>query len=166
MDQSENANSTILVVDDDEPSLYSIRRIIQQAGYKALEASTGEAALETAARERPDLIVLDVRLPGISGWEVCKRLKADPATSVIPIIHLSSTYVDSTSIAAGLEGGADAYLTQPVDALVVVATVRALLRARRAEKERERLRAEMESQRERLLEAERARAELARTLNG
>ncbi len=166
MDQSENANSTILVVDDDEPSRYSIRRVIQQAGYKALEASTGEGALETAVRERPDLIVLDVRLPDISGWEVCKRLKADPATSVIPIIHLSSTYIDSTSIAAGLEGGADAYLTQPIDSLVVVATVRALLRARKAEQERERLRAEIESQQERLLEAERARAELARTLNG
>ncbi len=166
IDPSENANSTILVVDDDEPSRYSTRRVIQQAGYNTLEASTGEETLEIAARERPDLIILDVRLPDISGWEVCERLKAHPDTAAIPIVHLSSTYVDSTSIAAGLEGGADAYLTQPVDALVVVATVRALLRARKAEQERERLRAELEGQQERLLEAERERAELARTLNG
>jgi len=165
MDPSEDADSTVLVVDDDEPSRYSSRRVMQQAGYKTLEAATGEETLEIAARERPDLIVLDVRLPDISGWEVCKRLRADPATSVIPIVHLSSTYVDALSIAAGLEGGADAYITQPIDSMVLVATVRALLRARRAEEERERLRAEIESQQERLLEAERARTELARTLN-
>jgi two-component sensor histidine kinase len=165
VDPSENSDSTVLVVDDDAPSRYSTRRVIQQAGCKTLEAESGEEALKMAAHEQPDLIVLDVRLPDISGWEVCKKLKADAATSAIPVIHLSSTYIDAPSIAAGLEGGADAYLTQPVDSLVLVATVRALLRARKAEQERERLRAEVESQQGRLLEAERARTELVRTLN-
>jgi two-component sensor histidine kinase len=165
MDPPENADSTILIVEDDEPSRYSTRRVFQQAGHKTLEAGTGEETLEIAARERPDLIILDVRLPGISGWEVCKRLKGDPRTAAIPVVHLSSTYVDVAYIAAGLEGGADAYLTQPIDSIVLVTTVRALLRARKAEQERERLRADIESQQERLLEAERAHAELARTLN-
>jgi PAS domain S-box-containing protein len=81
------------------------------------------------------LVVLDVNLPDMSGLEVCARLRADPRTEGIPILHLTATYASTEKWAAALEQGADAYLTEPVDPAVLVATVRALLRARAAEAE-------------------------------
>src|SRR6202012_5818007 len=77
--------------------------------------------------------VLDVNLPDFSGFELCRRLKADPFTAHIPVIHLSQSSVDDEARVRGLDGGADAYLTDPIHASVLVATVRALLRMREAE---------------------------------
>jgi two-component sensor histidine kinase len=161
----DESRATILNVNDDEAGRNATTRVLQKAGNTVTEAANGPEALRRVAEQPPDLVVLDLHLPEMSGLEACHRMKSDPATAFIPIMHLSSTYVDAPSIAAGLEGGADAYLTQPVESVVLVATVQALLRARRAEHEREQLRAEVESQHGRLLEAERARTELARTLN-
>jgi PAS domain S-box-containing protein len=124
---------TILHVDDNETNRYVVTRMLQNAGYRVIEAVTGAEALQFAAEQRPDLVILDVKLPDIGGFEVCQRLKTDPATAFIPVLHLSATFVASKDKAQGLDSGADAYLAQPVEAIELIATIRALLRLRRAE---------------------------------
>jgi len=140
---SDKRKFTILHVDDDETSRYTVRRIIEQTGYEVKEAATGTEALQKA-QEQPDLIVLDVNLPDINGFEVCKKLKADPKTAQIPVLHLSATFMDDQSKAEGLESGADGYLTHPVEPLVLIATIKSLLRIREAEKELRRSHAKLE----------------------
>lgn len=130
---SEQPLITILHVDDNETNRYVVKRMLKQAGFKIVEAATGEAGLELVAAQPPDLIILDVQLPDINGFEVCRRIKANPATTFIPILHLSASLVDSRDKAQGLDSGADGYLTQPVESIELIATVRSLLRIRRAE---------------------------------
>ncbi len=115
-----------------------------------LEARSGEEAISLAA-EDPDLITLDINLPDMSGFQVCQRLKSEPLTSHIPILHISSTFVDPESRIRGLKGGADAYLAEPIDRGELIATVGALLRLKNAEA----------VARNKAKEAESARAELA-----
>ena len=120
----------ILLVDDDEAKRYSVAKILLRAGFSVKEAATGSEALQLAAL-RPDLVILDVRLPDLDGFEVCRRIKSDPATRAIPVLHVSSTFVNIEDKIQGLESGADGYLTSVAEPLELVATVRALLRARR-----------------------------------
>ena len=122
----------ILAVDDNEALRYSLARTLRDAGYQVVEASTGSEALRLAA-QGPDLITLDVHLPDMMGFEVCRRLKADSATAHIPILHLSSTFIDPEARVQGLANGADAYLAEPIDRAELVATVGALLRLKNAE---------------------------------
>lgn len=124
---------TILHVDDNEANRYTTKRMLRRAGFDVIEAATGEAALELVEPAKPDLIILDVRLPGIDGFEVCRRLKANPTTAFIPVLHLSASFVESRDKAQGLNSGADGYLAQPVEPIELIATVRALLRIRQAE---------------------------------
>ena len=84
---------TILNVYDDDAGRYAISKTLQHSGFQVKEASTGQEALRMA-QEEPDLILLDVNLPDISGFEVCHRLKSDPKTSSIPVLHLSATHKD------------------------------------------------------------------------
>ncbi len=129
----ENARQpTILVVDDSEVVRFATSEILREAGFDIKEAATGAEALRGAA-ESPDAIILDVRLPDLDGYEVCRRLKADPATAAIPVLHLSGVYRGLEDRVRGLETGADAYLTAPAEPAELLATVRALLRLRRAE---------------------------------
>jgi signal transduction histidine kinase len=123
----------VLVVDDTEGNRYAVSRILRGAGLTVAEAASGAEALAVAGGA--DLVVLDINLPDISGYDVCRRLKSDPATEGLPVMHLSASYTANADRVVGLEAGADAYLTHPVDPAVLVATVRALLRAHRAERE-------------------------------
>ena len=124
--------STILNVDDTEAQRYATSRVLRHAGFKVEEASSGKQALEMAANQ-PDLVILDVNLPDISGFEVCRRIRADEFSARVPVVHLSATLVSTKARVAGLEGGADAYLVQPVEPEELLATVRTLLRVRKAE---------------------------------
>jgi len=122
----------ILVIDDNAANRYFLTRVLTQAGFRVRVAATGAEGLALA--EHADLITLDVRLPDISGFEVCRRLRENRATADIPVMHISASFTRPEAKAEGLEGGADAYLTHPVEPLELVATVRALLRARAAER--------------------------------
>ena len=116
------AKDTILVVDDRPANRYTVAHALKRAGYDVIEAETGTEALELA-KQVPSAILLDVKLPDILGCEVCRRLKANPRTSHIPVLQLSAAFVDNESRVYALESGADAYLTQPVEANVLVATM-------------------------------------------
>jgi DNA-binding response OmpR family regulator len=126
------SQAAILHVEDDPASRYAVGRVLYREGFTVSEAATGMEGLKLI-KEGPDLVILDVRLPELDGFEVCRRIKANPATATIPVLHLSASYVTTKDQVSGLEGGADAYLVQPVDPGVLVATVKALLRMRRAE---------------------------------
>src|SRR3954471_16583344 len=107
--------------------------MLRGAGFTVEEAVTAEAGLAQIALRAPDLVLLDVNLPDMSGAEMLRRLRVDPTTLMIPVVHISASYVRSSDIGTALDSGADGYLTLPVDAVELVATVRAVLRARHAE---------------------------------
>jgi signal transduction histidine kinase len=123
----------ILVADDNETSRYHKERILTRAGYEVIHAGDGLSALRQVAEREPRVVVLDVKMPGLDGWEVCRRIKADPGTSSTLVLQISATYVRDADTVRALEGGADAALTEPVEPAVLVATVRSLLRVRAAE---------------------------------
>jgi signal transduction histidine kinase len=120
-------------VDDYEASRYARSEMLKRAGFQVLEAPTGAAALRIAAESRPVLILLDVNLPDMDGFEVCRRLRAEAATLTVPIVHISATFVSDKAQDLAYEGGADSYLTDPVEPAVLLATIHSLLRLRRAE---------------------------------
>lgn len=129
---SDPTAATALVVDDNPATRYSTSRILKSAGFNVIEAATGMDAV-SKAKLRPDVVVLDVNLPDIDGFEVCRQLRSLEETSRIPVIHLSATFVSANYKVRGLESGADGYLTHPVEPVVLIATVNAFLRARQAE---------------------------------
>ncbi|RKH39881.1 response regulator [Corallococcus sicarius] len=128
------AAATILHVNDTPASLYLGTFSLRQAGYRVLEAATGGEALQVALEGHPDVVVLDVKLPDMSGYEVCRRLKADPRTSEMSIIHTSATFITAEKKVIGLRAGADVYLTQPFDPEELIATVSSVLRLRHVER--------------------------------
>jgi PAS domain S-box-containing protein len=130
---TERLKPLVLNVEDDEVGRYTTTRLLRQAGFEIVEAGDGLDAVEKARKLRPDLMVVDVKMPGIDGFEVCRRIKADAATSSIPVVHVSASFTKDTDRVRGLEGGADAYLTEPLEPEVLTATINALLRIRRAE---------------------------------
>lgn len=123
----------ILIVDDDEGARYALRRTVERLGYEVATAATGQEALERAS-EDPALILLDVHLPDLSGFEVVERLRQEPATAHIPVVHLSAVFADPLSQSKGLNRGADAYLVSPTEPTLLGATIKAQLRVRRAER--------------------------------
>jgi PAS domain S-box-containing protein len=133
---------TILNVNDDDAARYLLTHSLLKAAFIVVEGKTGAEALSLLrgqpGRQRPDLVVLDVNMPDMDGFEVCRRIKADPETAWIPVLHVSASLVGVSDRARGLDGGADGYLVQPVEPAELIATVHALLRLTRAE-ERTRL---------------------------
>ena len=126
--------SILVNVDDNEPARYARNRILSRAGFEVHDAGTGRQTLEIVEQCKPDLVLLDVHLPDMSGIEVCRLIKSAPHFSGIPVLQISSSAITPTHQTTALDSGADAYLTEPVDPDVLVATVRAMLRLRQAER--------------------------------
>ncbi|MBN1488144.1 MAG: PAS domain S-box protein [Anaerolineae bacterium] len=127
-------NSKILVVDDDPGIRYAYARLLEKADYDVLAAATGEEALQLAGEHLPDLILLDVMLPEIQGFEVCQKIKSDPALESIYVILISGLQTSSRDQASGIESGADGYITRPVSNRELLARVNALINLKRKEK--------------------------------
>ena len=117
----------ILIVDDNETNRDILATRLAKHGYELAQAGDGEEALAAAREQLPDLILLDVMMPKLDGFEVCRRLKSDASMPFTPIILITAK-ADSKDIVAGLEAGADEYLTKPVDQLALVARVKSVLR--------------------------------------
>ena len=126
-------NARILNVDDHDAGRYARTRFLARAGFEVEEAATGEAALVAIRERRPDLVLLDINLPDIDGFEVCRRIKNDIETNRLPVIFLTASRLADHDLVAGLEHGADNYLREPVDPSILIATVRAMLRVKEAE---------------------------------
>ncbi len=127
----------ILIVDDDPDIAGAFTHILQSADYDVISAATGQECLQIARGERPDLILLDVRLPDINGLEVCRRIKTDPELAQIAVINVTGMRTSKDDEVEGIEAGADAYLTKPVHLRTLLAHVQTLLRARQTETARE-----------------------------
>jgi signal transduction histidine kinase len=123
----------ILVADDLEQGRYVTVRILRNAGFRVIEAANGTEALAQAERAKPDLVLLDIRMPDIDGFEVCRQLRQNPNLASLAIIQTSATFEAAEYRVRALEGGADTFLGDPVEPTVLVATVRAMLRLRHAE---------------------------------
>jgi DNA-binding response OmpR family regulator len=129
-------SSPILVVDDEAEHRTLLSTYLAAEGYSIAEADTGEAALERIAREPVALVLLDVMLPGLSGFDVCRRLKRDPKTAAVPIVMVTALG-DSTSRAKAFDSDADEFIAKPVFRLELLARVRAILRLRHTQLDKE-----------------------------
>ncbi|MBK8985943.1 MAG: response regulator transcription factor [Chloroflexi bacterium] len=118
----------VLVVDDDKDVVRLMQAYLAQAGYEVLVAYDGETAVHSLRHDKPDLVLLDLMLPRLDGWEITRRIRSDPNLSATPIIMLTARIEDTEKI-VGLEMGADDYVTKPYNPREVVARVRARLRS-------------------------------------
>ncbi len=128
---------SILVVDDEPITLFASARLLRSAGYSVFEADSGAACLSLAREKKPDLILLDVQLPDILGYEVCRQIKADAELRQSYVVLLSGVMTSSDNQSEGLEIGADGYLTRPIANRELLARVQAMVRIITAERERD-----------------------------
>ena len=126
--QRSEGPETILIVEDESGTRESWAEFFQNVGYRVLEAEDGRQALEIVRSDPPDIVLLDLRLPVLDGYQVCQRLKGDPATVDIPVIMITAFLTGASDTVRGIEYGADDYLTKPVDLDVLAARVRMVLR--------------------------------------
>ncbi len=124
------AREHILVVDDEEDLQELLRYNLEKEGFSVTCVSSGEEALAQIKKKSPSLVLLDLMLPGIDGFDVCRKLKSDSSTSGIPVVMLTAKGEDA-DIVAGLELGADDYATKPFSPKVLVARIRSVLRRKR-----------------------------------
>ena len=129
-----NSDALILNVDDSDGARYAKSRILTRAGFKVIEASNGGDALLRARQERPNLILLDVKLPDINGLEVCRQLKGGTDTNTILVLQTSASCIGTADTIRALDGGADNYLVEPIEADELIANVKALLRLGKVER--------------------------------
>jgi DNA-binding response OmpR family regulator len=118
----------ILIVDDEPNIVLSLEYLMKREGYEVEVTADGEAALEAVARSRPDLVILDVMLPKLNGFEVCRRVRADPRLAGLKILMLTAKGRE-TEVAKGLDLGADAYVTKPFSTGELVARIAEMLRS-------------------------------------
>ena len=135
--------ATVLVVDDSATKRYLLVSWLTRAGFTVREAETGGAALRGLPGSGVDLVVLDVKLPDMSGFDVCEKIKTDPVYGAPPVIHVSAHAVDAGDRTQGLNRGADAYLVEPIEPDELIATCQAVLRYYSARRRAEQLAARM-----------------------
>lgn len=133
------ADLTILVVDDTPDLLFATARVLRSAGATVLEAVDGHSCLAAVRRHHPDLVLLDVELPDLLGYDVCRQIKEDETLKTVYVVMLSSTMTTSDNQSEGLESGADGYITRPLPNRELLARVASIARIIRAERERDRL---------------------------
>ena len=121
------APARVLVVDDTPQNVKLLADILGAKGFVAITAASGEEALGKLAAERPDLVLLDVMMPGLSGYDVCRRIRADPATALLPVVLVTSLDPHQERV-KGIEAGADDFLSKPIHQAELLARVRSLLR--------------------------------------
>src|SRR5687767_13239400 len=122
----------ILVVNDNSTQLELMSVLLAKAGFIPISAGCGSEALEVAARERPELIISDVTMPGFDGIELCRRLRADRRLRAVPVLLVSAQRTDPASVVLGLRAGADDYLEAPYDPMKFIARVSRLVERKRA----------------------------------
>lgn len=137
LSEADLRSSTILIVDDNAQNLELLQAYLESLPCTIVTAADGLAALEIVERTPPDVILLDVMMPRMSGFEVCKKLKADPATRSIPIIMVTALN-ELGDVERGVESGTDDFLTKPVKKLELVTRVKSLLRVRHLKRELDR----------------------------
>jgi signal transduction histidine kinase len=142
----ESEQLIILNVEDNEANRYIRTRVLERAGFTVREASNGTMALQCIAEERPTLVLLDVKLPDIDGFEVCRRIKTDPAMRSIIVLQISAAFIAKDDRVRGLIGGADGYLTDPMSPDELIATINAFVRLHQAEAKLTKMNAELEHQ--------------------
>src|SRR5215510_2816225 len=120
----------VLVVDDYEPNLRGLGQLLERANYTVLSAANGSDALDIVKRDRPDLILLDVMMPGISGLDVCTTVKQNADTCLTPVVLISGAH-ERQVVIAGLDAGADDFLNKPIDPEELYTRVRSLIRLKR-----------------------------------
>ena len=120
----------VLIVDDDAPQVALMRRMMAGLGYATATAADGQAGLDAVARERPDVVLLDINMPLLDGFEVCRRLKGNPATCLIPVVLLTGLTAVEDRV-RGIDAGADDFLSKPFSAAELEARVRSLTRLKR-----------------------------------
>ena len=135
--ESDLRSSTILVVDDNAQNLELLQAYLEALPCTILAATDGLQAIDMVERHQPDLILLDVMMPRMSGFEVCKKLKTDPGTRSIPIIMVTALN-ELGDIERGVESGTDDFLTKPVKKLELLTRVKSLLRVRHLKRELDR----------------------------
>ena len=152
----------VLITDDDPQILQLQATVLKRAGYEVLEASTGEECLEAVRAHHPDIVLLDVMLPGLTGIEVCRQIKADKTSQDIFVILVSGVQVSSEYQADGLDVGADGYIIKPISNKELIARVHSMVRIKRAE---DALREKEKEQQKLISELQEALAEI-KTLKG
>lgn len=135
----------ILAVDDAPDNLILLERMLKRQGFDVLKASSGRECLAASASEHPDMIILDVAMPEMDGFETLKHLRSNEITKDIPVIILTANSKDAKSIEEGFSLGADEYLTKPIDKDELIARVKSILRVVKAEREVEQLKADFQS---------------------
>jgi CheY-like chemotaxis protein len=136
-EEAQLAKSRVLVVDDNEQNLELLVAYLDALGCSVITSADGVDALAKVHRERPDLILLDIMMPRMSGFEVCRKLKSDPQTRDIPIIMVTALN-ELADIERGVESGTDDFITKPVNRLELITRVRSLLRVRHLKNELDR----------------------------
>jgi two-component system cell cycle response regulator len=125
---------SILIVDDDWMNREVLQAHLESAGYRVLTANSGPVALELAAANEVDLVLLDVRMPGMDGYEVCIHLRNNERTAAVPVLLITALEDEATKT-RGLEVGVDDFITKPLDALIMLNRIRGLLRMRQFQQE-------------------------------
>ncbi len=118
---------TILAVDDNEAHGYAVRKMLEADGFRVLIAANGTDTLLMAESQCPSAIVLDVNLPDLNGFEVCRRLKENPATAKIPVVFLTATFANEWAVKIGQSVGGAAFLFSPIEPQTLVAVLRGTL---------------------------------------